>query len=113
MNRLARIVVRLYPSRWRARYGLELNALIEDSGAKPLDLLDLLAGALKMQFSYWKFPVGLALAGLAIATLAVEFVPKSYLADIRTPRGEQPGQGCAESDEPLSPRRSDSRRGSI
>jgi hypothetical protein len=81
MNRLARLMVRLYPSRWRARYGLELNALIEDSGAKRLDLLDLLAGAFKMQFCNWKFPAGLALAGLAIATLAVEFVPKSYLAE--------------------------------
>lgn len=81
MNRLARLMVRLYPSRWRTRYGLELTALIEDRGARPLDVLDLLAGALKMHCGLWKLPVVLTLAGLAIATGAAELSPKSYVAE--------------------------------
>jgi len=81
MSRLARFLVRLYPSRWRKRYELELTTLVEDAGTRPFDLLDLFTGALKMQFSFWNLPLALTLAGLAISTAAVEFVPKTYVAE--------------------------------
>ena len=49
MNRLARLVIRLYPLSWRRRYGVELEALIEDSGAGWMAVLDLTRGALTMR----------------------------------------------------------------
>lgn len=39
-------LVRLYPAAWRARYGDELAALLEDDPPSPFDTLDLLLGAL-------------------------------------------------------------------
>ena len=39
-------LLRLYPRAWRARYGDELLALLADRPATPLDLLDLVRGAL-------------------------------------------------------------------
>jgi hypothetical protein len=39
-------LLRLYPRAWRDRYGDELLALLEDRPASPLDLLDLIRGAL-------------------------------------------------------------------
>jgi hypothetical protein len=39
-------LLRLYPRAWRDRYGDELLALLEDRPATPLDLLDLIRGAL-------------------------------------------------------------------
>jgi hypothetical protein len=38
--------IRLYPKAWRERYGDELIALLEDRPARPLDIFDLLFGAL-------------------------------------------------------------------
>jgi len=81
MTPLARLLILLYPRSWRARYGEELEALIEDANTRPTDVLDLFTGALKMQLTNWKFPIGLALAGLALATIAAELVPKIYLAE--------------------------------
>ena len=81
MNRLARFLVYLYPSRWRKRYELELKTLVEDAGTRPIDLLDLFTGAFKMHFGFWKVPMALTFAGLAIAMATVEFVPKKYVAE--------------------------------
>ncbi len=39
-------LVRLYPAAWRARYGDELEALLEDDPPSPFDTLDLLLGAI-------------------------------------------------------------------
>lgn len=46
MKRIAAALVALYPQAWRARYGDELLALIEDSSISPLQLADLARGAL-------------------------------------------------------------------
>jgi hypothetical protein len=40
-----RRLVRLYPRPWRARYGAELEALLEQTPATPSAVLDLLRGA--------------------------------------------------------------------
>ncbi len=42
MNRLTRIIIGLYPTAWKKRYGDELDALIEDSGVDWRVLFDLL-----------------------------------------------------------------------
>lgn len=48
VRRCAGALVRLYPRRWRERYGEELLALIEDSGAfGPAMLFDLLCGCVR------------------------------------------------------------------
>jgi hypothetical protein len=49
MNRLARLAIRLYPASWRARYGAELEALVQDSGSGWCAVLDLMKGALTMR----------------------------------------------------------------
>lgn len=76
MKRLDRLFLRLYPASWRARYGDELEALIEDSGSSFTTKMNLLAGAIRMQFSLPSFPklaialgVGGMLAGLGISFL--------------------------------------------
>lgn len=44
--RLARLALALYPLAYRRRYGDEMEALVEDSGASPRAVADLLRGAL-------------------------------------------------------------------
>jgi hypothetical protein len=43
-------LLRLYPSAWRRRYGEELTDLMNELPATPATMLDLLRGALTMQF---------------------------------------------------------------
>jgi hypothetical protein len=45
-RRVALAMLRLYPTRWRARYGDEVRALIEDRPTRRRDVLDLARGAL-------------------------------------------------------------------
>jgi hypothetical protein len=76
MRQTARFLIRLYPATWRARYGEEFEALLEDSSAGWLATFDLLKGAIKMQFSVPAFPklaVMLSITGL-LAGLAISFV---------------------------------------
>ena len=61
-----RWAARLYPAAWRARYGDELDVLMEDAAPRWTDLIDLLRGALTMQLTslnFWKIAVGFTLAG--------------------------------------------------
>jgi hypothetical protein len=44
--RIARLALRLYPLAYRRRYGAEMEALLEDSGAGPGAALDLFRGAI-------------------------------------------------------------------
>lgn len=44
---VARACLRLYPRRWRERYGTEVRLLVDDAGARPRDLLDLAFGGLR------------------------------------------------------------------
>lgn len=46
-----RIAVLLYPSAWRRRYGLELQALIDDAAPGWRDLWDVIKGGLTMQLT--------------------------------------------------------------
>lgn len=55
MRNAIRFIARLYPKRWRTRYGDEFTALIEDSSATWRTLADVLQGAIKMQATHWGF----------------------------------------------------------
>ena len=46
-ERVARALLRLYPRAWRARYGDEFFALIEESGATPRLLIDVAVAAVR------------------------------------------------------------------
>ena len=57
MNRLAKWTMRLYPVRWRRRYGDELDALLAETGADTRVVAELALGqGPGMQFSTWSFP---------------------------------------------------------
>ena len=76
MNRLTKPFVRLYPAKWRKRYGSEFEALLEDVSLGWSAHFDLLKGAIRMQFSTPSFPklaLMLSLAGL-LAGLAASYV---------------------------------------
>jgi hypothetical protein len=51
MKAFARRLTKLYPPRWRARYGREFDALIEDAKLTWRDLLDVMAGAVSAWIS--------------------------------------------------------------
>jgi hypothetical protein len=55
MKRTMRFLTRLYPSRWRKRYGAELEALLEDATPSARDAFDVFGAALKMQMTAWGF----------------------------------------------------------
>jgi hypothetical protein len=81
MKRVLRFLIYLYPSRWRRRYGRELEALLEDSGSRWRDAWDLLRGAMQMQISKWAFGAivaGCGIAGLALSSVIVFAVPHQY-----------------------------------
>jgi hypothetical protein len=49
MKRLARWLTRLYPRPWRARYGQEFDALLEDANLTLLDVFGVVRSALEMR----------------------------------------------------------------
>ena len=49
MKKLARWLTRFYPRWWRARYGCEFEALLEDSTITVLDLFGVVRSALEMR----------------------------------------------------------------
>jgi hypothetical protein len=84
-ERLIRVAGRLYPASWRRRYGVEFEALLEDTSRNWRDVLDVLLGALKMQLTTWSFGKVAAGFGLAGALLcgAISFIamPDQYTSD--------------------------------
>ena len=83
MKRLARWATRLYPAAWRARYGVEMEALLEDVGPGGGDLWDVLRGALFMQMtslSFWKILAGCTLAGVLAAGIWSVALPERYVS---------------------------------
>lgn len=81
MKRLVYLAIRLYPRKWRDRYGSELDALIEDSRQTGLaGLLDILKGAITMRIA--RGPAGqvaaATLAGVLLAAAAWAILPNTY-----------------------------------
>jgi hypothetical protein len=93
MKRAARFLVRLYPARWRARYGDELEALIEDSPASGWNLLNVLSGAIRMQllsWTLWKAAAILTVLGTVIG-LGMSFaLPQRWVVHIDSADGRRP-----------------------
>jgi uncharacterized protein involved in exopolysaccharide biosynthesis len=76
-----RFAAGLYPAAWRARYGEEFEALLEDIGPCWRDVWNVLAGALKMQmatWTWWKLVSALALAGAAVMAMAAFTMQPRY-----------------------------------
>jgi uncharacterized protein involved in exopolysaccharide biosynthesis len=72
---------RLYPARWRQRYGTEFGALLEESGGGWDAMADVIRGALAMRMrsgSIWKFVAACGVIGAAIAGLVSWRTPKVY-----------------------------------
>ena len=83
MKRLAWWAARLYPAAWRARYGAEMDALLEDVGPGGGDLWDIVRGALFMQMtnlSFWKILAGCTLAGVLAAGIWSVTLPTRYVS---------------------------------
>jgi hypothetical protein len=81
---VAQLLIRLYPAGWRARYGEEFEALLEDSSAGWPAVLDLLKGAIKMQFSVPSFPklaLMLSITGLLIGLVVSSLLKPIYVSE--------------------------------
>lgn len=82
MRRLVLLAARLYPAAWRARYGDEFEAMLEDLRPGWRDLLDVLGGATMERIRVSKRELGLT-AGVAALGALVAFglsftVPTRY-----------------------------------
>jgi hypothetical protein len=80
---VARFLIRLYPATWRARYGEEFEALLEDSSPGWPATFDLLKGAIQMQFSLPAFPklaLLLSTTGLLIGLLVSALLTPIYIS---------------------------------
>jgi hypothetical protein len=83
MKAVARFLIRLYPASWRARYGEEFEALIDDSSSGWPAIFDLLKGAIQMQFSVPAFPklaLMLSITGLLIGLLVSALLTPIYIS---------------------------------
>ncbi len=81
MNRLAGWMMRLYPARWRARYGDELDALLADTGADARVVSDLFRGGIRMRFKTWSFPklaLALGMLGALLGAGLAFLLPNQY-----------------------------------
>jgi hypothetical protein len=78
-----RFAARLYPAAWRARYGEEFEALLEDTGPVGRDVWDVMEGALKMQmvtWSSWKLVPALGVAGAIAMGVASLMIQTEYVS---------------------------------
>jgi hypothetical protein len=83
MRTLVRWAARLYPAAWRARYGTEMEALLEDVGPDGRDLWDIVRSALFMQMtslSFWTILAGCTLVGVLAAGIWSVALPKRYVS---------------------------------
>ncbi len=96
MNKIVHFAVRLYPSKWRARYGHEFDALLEDINAGFGDLVNIVKGALITQLSRSNVPLmagACGLLGLLVAAMMFLASPgrKTYTASIDIEGRSSPG----------------------
>jgi LPS O-antigen subunit length determinant protein (WzzB/FepE family) len=84
MRRSIRLAANLYPHRWRERYGVEFEALLEDINPGWREFTDVLRGALTMQMTnattYLKLAGGLAVAGAIVAIVVSFIMPGRYVS---------------------------------
>lgn len=53
---MTRVLVALYPRKWRASYGEEFTALLEDTRLTPRAVADVVASAVRLQVSCYRWP---------------------------------------------------------
>jgi hypothetical protein len=70
MKFLLRLAAGLYPPAWRARYGVEFQALLDETRPGWRDIADVLSGGLQMRLRYLHPAVTVAALGIAGAILA-------------------------------------------
>ncbi len=83
------LLIRLYPARWRARYGDEFEAILEERPLGPFDVADILLGALDAQLRLREvganiahgrgFSLSQSIGGMA-AILGAVFWPAGFFA---------------------------------
>jgi capsular polysaccharide biosynthesis protein len=79
-----RWAARIYPAQWRARYGAEFEALLEDMPAGRRVFWNILAEALKMRILSWDLRktgalvAGCLLAGVAVGAIVSFAMPARY-----------------------------------
>lgn len=79
MKSLIRSLARLYPPRWRDRYGTEFDALLQDRDPDVRDLFDVLKGALAMRLrDAGLITAGFALLGALVAGFVSLKIPEKY-----------------------------------
>ena len=84
VRRWIRIASRLYPSRWRRRYGAEFDALLEDTRPTLKNALDVAWGALEMHMKMLTFSKLAVLCGVSGAILAAVMavrMPGKYVSE--------------------------------
>ncbi|HEY1758886.1 MAG TPA: hypothetical protein VGG72_26170 [Bryobacteraceae bacterium] len=83
MSRLIHLFAWLYPRSWRARYGAEFSALLEDVRPDGRTAVNVLTGALAMQvrsWKSWKIFAASAVFGAVVATGLLSAIPNTYIS---------------------------------
>ena len=92
MRHLVRVAVRLYPARWRARYGLEFDALLEELEPSWSGLFNVVYGALTMQMKRaGVVAAACAVAGAIVGGASAQRMPETYAstATLRLPSTDE------------------------
>jgi hypothetical protein len=98
MKSIVRVLARLYPASWRARYGAEFDALLEDAPPSARQALDVFLGAMSMQIATWNFGKIVAISavvGLVLASIGFFLKPAEY--DSSTPMAIEASPDAAQS----------------
>ena len=98
MRSIVRILARLYPASWRARYGAEFDALLEEVTPSTRQALEVFLGAMNMQITTWNFGkivTGRAVVGLGLASIGAFLRPAQY--DSSTPMAIEASPEAAQS----------------
>ncbi len=81
MRNLIRFAAWLYPRRWRERYGVEFDALLEDVRPGWREFASVLKGALGMQITHFgAMAACFAVAGAIVAGLVSWRMPNQYIS---------------------------------
>ena len=86
MRFLLRLAVKLYPPAWRARYGVEFQALLDETQLGWRDIVDVLSGGLQMRLRYLRPSLAVAALGIvgAIGAGGIAFATASRFASTGT-----------------------------
>ncbi len=83
MRNIQRLLGLLYPPKWRARYGEEFSALLEELEPRPQELVNLFTGAIRMhmtEWSYLRFAIVFSVFGLVAGVVGQLTIHDKFLA---------------------------------